>query len=169
MKNQHSINLQIRKKYKYWRLKILILAILGYATYYFCRQNFYAVMPFFAKEFGCSKTQMGWVMTWAGIVYAIGKFVNGYITDKTDARYFMSFGLLACGIITFFAGFSKDLTILAIFWLFNNWFLSVGWGAVTRMLTHWFSDNYRMNEALTANILHLWFMEKFGEKLVKYS
>ena len=111
-----------RKIYNKWRLRILISIIFGYGTYYLCRQNFSMIMPAFMEEFGYSKTQLGWVLTLASIVYGIGKFVNGYISDKSNARYFMVIGLLCSAIITFILGFliknslvfSKPIAINAV-------------------------------------------------------
>lgn len=41
-----------RKIYNKWRVRILLSVILGYATFYLCRQNFSMIMPAFMEEFG---------------------------------------------------------------------------------------------------------------------
>lgn len=128
-----------RKKYNKWRLRILISIILGYGTYYLCRQNFSMVMPAFMEEFGYTKTQLGWVLTLASVVYGVGKFVNGYLSDKSNARYFMPLGLFASAIVTFFLGFADSLLFLGGLVILNHWFQSMGWPPVARMLTHWFA------------------------------
>lgn len=128
-----------RKIYNKWRLRILISIIFGYGTYYLCRQNFSMIMPAFMEEFGYSKTQLGWVLTLASIVYGVGKFVNGYISDKSNARYFMVIGLLCSAIITFILGFSESIWFLGSFLIINHWFQSMGWPPAARMLTHWFA------------------------------
>ena len=128
-----------RKSYNKWRLRILISIIFGYGTYYLCRQNFSMIMPAFMEEFGYSKTQLGWILTLSSVVYGIGKFVNGYVSDKSNARYFMPFGLLASGIVTFILGFSESLLFLGSFLMLNHWFQSMGWPPAARMLTHWYA------------------------------
>ncbi len=128
-----------RKKYNKWRLRILISIIFGYGTYYLCRQNFSMIMPAFMEEFGYSKTQLGWVLTLASVVYGIGKFVNGYISDKSNARYFMVIGLLCSAVVTFILGFADSLGFLGFFLMLNHWFQSMGWPPAARMLTHWFA------------------------------
>jgi len=70
-----------RKIYNKWRVRILLSVILGYATFYLCRQNFSMIMPAFMEEFGYTKTELGLVLTVASIIYGIGKFVNGYFSD----------------------------------------------------------------------------------------
>ena len=128
-----------RKIYNKWRLRILSFIIIGYGAYYLCRQNFSMIMPAYMEEFGYSKTQLGWVLTLASIVYGIGKFVNGYFSDKSNARYFMPIGLFASALITFLLGFSNSLIFLGCLWIINNWFQSMGWPPAARMLTHWFA------------------------------
>jgi OPA family glycerol-3-phosphate transporter-like MFS transporter len=97
------------------------------------------IMPAFMEEFGYTKTELGLVLTVASIIYGIGKFVNGYFSDKSNSRYFMPLGLLCSGLTTFFLGFSESLMFLSILWIINNWFQSMGWPPVARMLTHWFA------------------------------
>lgn len=128
-----------RKEYHGWRIRILYSVILGYATFYFCRQNFNIAMPALMDEFGVTNTQLGWAVTSAGIVYGIGKFINGFISDKSNARYFMPLGLAASAAITLLSGFSTSILMIGLLWILNNWFQSMGWPPVARMLTHWFA------------------------------
>lgn len=128
-----------RKYYSKWRIKILFSIIIGYATYYLCRQNFAMIIPAFIDEFSYSRTDIGWILSAISIVYGVGKLINGYISDLSNARYFMSFGLAASAIVTCLLGFSKDLYFFTIFLLLNSWFQSMGWPPAARMLTHWYA------------------------------
>lgn len=139
--NKPFMTMKERKVYNRWRLRILISIILGYGTYYLCRQNFSMIMPAFMEEFGYSKTQLGFILTLASVVYGVGKFVNGYISDKSNARYFITIGLCASAVVTFVLGFTSSLYFLGFFWIVNNWFQSMGWPPVARMLTHWFAPH----------------------------
>ena len=138
-KESEFMTMSERKLYNKWRLRVLISIIFGYGTYYLCRQNFSMIMPAFMEEFGYSKLQLGWILTIASIVYGIGKFVNGYISDRSNSRYFMPLGLFCSAVITFILGFSESLIFLGFFWVINNWFQSMGWPPAARMLTHWFA------------------------------
>lgn len=128
-----------RKTYNKWRIRILSAIIIGYGTYYLCRQNFSMIMPAFIEEFGYTRTQIGSILTIASVVYGIGKFFNGYASDRSNARYFMTAGLLLSAIITFILGFTESLIFLGVFWSLNNWVQSMGWPPAARMLTHWYS------------------------------
>ncbi len=128
-----------KRKFKNWRLRILISAILGYASYYVVRQNFTIAMPVLINEFGYTKTQLGWAMFLFNIIYGFGKLFNGYLSDRSNARYFMAFGLGACGVISIFLGLSKGLMSFILLYAFIGWFQSMGFPPVARMLTHWFT------------------------------
>jgi OPA family glycerol-3-phosphate transporter-like MFS transporter len=127
------------RSYSYWRLRILYSTIIGYAAFYLLRQNFPTAVPALELEFGYSKTQIGWIMTAFSAVYGIGKFLNGYLSDRANARYFMAIGLLCCAVINFIMGFGSSLIFLIVFWSLNGWFQSMGWPPSARLLTHWFS------------------------------
>lgn len=128
------------KKYNSWRIRILYSIIIGYATFYFCRQNFNIATPAIREYFDVTKTQIGWILTASSIMYGVSKFCNGFISDKTNARIFMVLGLLFVGIITILIGFSDSLFLIGILWIASNWFQSMGWPPATKMLTHWFAS-----------------------------
>lgn len=128
------------KKYNSWRIRILYSIVIGYATFYFCRQNFNIAMPILMDHFSTSKTQIGWILSTASIIYGIGKLCNGFFSDRANARVFMVVGLVVVGIITFISGFAKSITLLGVLWIINNWFQSMGWPPASKMLTHWYAQ-----------------------------
>ncbi|HUX79027.1 MAG TPA: MFS transporter, partial [Alphaproteobacteria bacterium] len=65
--------------------------------------------------------------------------VNGYLSDRSDARYFMSVGLFLSAIVSFIMGFGSGLFFFAMLWGLNGCFQSMGWPACARVITHWFS------------------------------
>lgn len=128
-----------KHSYRYWRIRILYSSIIGYAAYYLVRQNFSMAIPGLMDEFGYTKVEMGWIVTIFSIVYGIGKFFNGYLSDRSNARYFMSIGLFLSAIVSIFMGLGVGLSAMAFIWGINAWFQSMGWPPAARMLTHWFS------------------------------
>lgn len=125
--------------FPYWRLRILYSTIIGYAAFYLVRQNFSMAMPGMMTEFGFTKIDMGYIATTFSIVYGIGKFVNGYLSDRSDARYFMSVGLFLSALLSMFMGFGSSLLFFALLWGLNGCFQSMGWPPCARLITHWFS------------------------------
>jgi phosphoglycerate transporter family protein len=129
-----------QERYAYWRMRILYSMIIGYAAFYLVRQiQFSIAIPSFVAEYGYSKTQLGSIITIWSIVYGVGKFINGYFSDRSNARYFMTIGLIGSAASCFFLGFGASLYFFGIVYAINAWFQSMGWAPITRMLTHWFS------------------------------
>lgn len=128
-----------KRLYNYWRIRILYSLIFGYAAFYLVRGNFTIAIPALQAEFGYTTTEIGLIPTVFSIIYAIGKFVNGFVSDRFSARYFMSIGLIASACVTFLIGFNTSLLMLAVFWGLSAWFQSMGAPTCARLLAHWFS------------------------------
>jgi phosphoglycerate transporter family protein len=124
--------------YSQWRFRILAATMFGYATFYLVRLNFSVAIPTLQAEFGYSKADLGMVITIFSVVYGVGKFLNGYFGDRSNARYFMTIGLIGSAIINLFVGFGEGLLFFGGCWAVNAWFQSMGWPPVARLLTHWF-------------------------------
>ncbi len=121
------------------RWRMLYSMIIGYAVYYFVRANFSIAMPVLLRDMGYTKTDLGLILTLFSIIYGFGKFVNGVLADRANARYMMAIGLFCAGVVNFCFGLSSGLLAFAIFWLINAWFQSFGMPSSVRLLTHWYS------------------------------
>ncbi|MDR0351412.1 MAG: MFS transporter [Puniceicoccales bacterium] len=129
----------IDQKYAYWRKVVLSLLIAGYASFYIIRQNLQVVCPALQSEFGCTKSEIGWVFTWSSLIYGCGKFIGGVICDKTKVKYFMAIGLAGTSLCSLFSGFSSSLFTIVAFYLMGSIFQSTGWPPVPKLMTHWYS------------------------------
>lgn len=139
VENGRDIDAREASTYNRWRLRILMATMFGYATFYMVRLNFSVAIPTLQAEFGYSKTQLGLIITIFSAIYGFGKFFNGYFSDRSDARYFMTIGLVGSAIVNLFVGFGEGLMFFAVCWGVNAWFQSMGAPPVVRLLTHWFS------------------------------
>jgi len=128
------------KKYNNWRNRILISVIIGYAMFYLVRQNFTMAMPFMLEEKGYKITDLGYIIGLFSFIYGIGKLVNGFISDRSNARYFMAIGLAVSALLSLIMGFGPGIFFIGLFYAINGWFQSMGWPPVARMITHWFSS-----------------------------
>ncbi len=124
--------------YRHWRVRILFATIFGYAVFYLVRLNFSVVIPTLQAQYGYSKAELGMVVTTFAIVYGAGKFLNGFLSDRSNARYFMTAGLVGSAIVNLFVGFGESLLFFSICWGISGWFQSMGWPPVARLLTHWY-------------------------------
>lgn len=139
LKNEYLID----KKYKYWQIRIFYSIFIGYIFFYFTRKSYTFLMPTLSENLNLSKGSLGIINTIFYITYGISKLISGIISDKTNPRYIMSFGLMFTGILNILFGMSSSITMLIIFWSLNGWFQGWGWPPITKQLTYWFSAKER--------------------------
>lgn len=115
--------------------------IVGYASYYFVRQNLSIVMPLIRECYKFSLVEIGTVFTVFSFVYGIGKFFNGFITDRYSARVVFAIGLGGASIVSIL--FSQTSSIIAFTWLAGllAWFQSMGWPPIVKLITRWYPPN----------------------------
>ncbi|WP_373492710.1 MFS transporter [Aquiflexum sp.] len=130
---------EIDATYKYWRTRILYTSFIGYAVYYVCRVNISMALPGMEADLGFNKIQLGLVVSALQITYALGKFLNGILSDRSNPKYFMAIGLFMSGIANLIFGVTTSLWILVLLWGLNGWFQSMGFPAGARSLSHWYS------------------------------
>src|SRR4026209_2789630 len=75
-----------------------------YASFYLCRYNFPLANETISKEFGFSKTQMGWIITTVALAYACGQITNGLLTDKIGGKRAMLVGAAGTIILNLLFG-----------------------------------------------------------------
>ncbi|MGA8164121.1 MAG: MFS transporter [Waddliaceae bacterium] len=134
---------RLNKTYHYWRIRILYSMFVGYALYYFTRKSFTFAMPGLIQELHYDKSQLGLLASILSLTYGVSKFVSGIISDRSNPRYFMAFGLAMTGVWNIFFGLSSSFLFLALFWGLNGWFQGFGWPPCARFLTHWYSQSER--------------------------
>lgn len=145
---------EVKQKYRYWRIRIMYSAFIGYALYYFTRKSFTFAMPGLMEDLGYDKSQLGLLASILSISYGISKFASGILSDRANPRYFMAFGLFLTGVLNILFGMSSSLVMFAIFWGLNGWFQGFGWPPCARFLTHWYSQSERGAWWSTWNVSH---------------
>lgn len=133
----------VQSLYSHWRIRIFYSIYVGYALFYFTRKCLTFAMPALILELGYTKAELGLLTTTLACTYGISKFINGLIGDRSNPRYFMAVGLIACGLFNIFFGCASSLYLFIVFWGFNGWFQGFGWPSCTRLLSHWYSKSER--------------------------
>ncbi|HEX3799625.1 MAG TPA: MFS transporter [Verrucomicrobiae bacterium] len=129
---------EIRAKYRFWQLRVLIYATLGYAMFYFVRKNLGIAMPFMGRDLGITKENLGLFLTLHGVIYGVSKFLNGFLADRSNACVFMSTALLASALLNIWFGFSSTVVAFGIIWMLNGWFQGMGFPPCARLMANWF-------------------------------
>ena len=137
------VSADVDRQYRYWRFRILATTMVGYAIYYFVRTNISIALKPMGEELGYSKERLGIILTFGGITYGVSKFVNGFLGDRANPRYFMAIGLLASALMNVAFGLSSALLFFTVFWLMNNWAQGMGFPPCAKSMAHWFSPRER--------------------------
>lgn len=121
-----------------WQVSTFWVMLLGYIGYYLGRQNLSAALPLISEEFQYTNTQLGMLMTFSELAYALGKFINGPIADKVGGKRIFLVGL--AGTIVFNILFPQFSTLImfTIIWCCCRFFLSMGWGGVIKTIGEWY-------------------------------
>ena len=131
------------KMFKYWRLRVLYTTLIGYSAFYLVRKSLSVAMPAIEQEFDFSKAHLGIILTIFGITYGVSKFINGFVGDRTNPRYFMALGLICSALVNVFFGLSSSIIAFGLFWILNGWFQGMGWAPCSKTLVQWFSAKER--------------------------
>jgi len=134
---------QIASAYKYWRMRIFISMYTGYVFFYFTRKSFASVLYEINLDLGISCKLLGLCGTVFYVCYGISKFISGMLSDISNPRYFMSFGLIITGILNILFGMSSSIYFMILIWGANGIFQGWGWPPVAKQLTHWFAKKER--------------------------
>lgn len=147
MKTKHS--------FQHWQWRVIICSMIGYSMFYFVRKNFSFAMPALGDAYGITNTSFGIILSLVGIIYGVSKFINGFIADRTNARWHLVVGLSICALLNYIFGFSADLShwitgqadgpdfvqtmvvIMAVLLVLNNVFQGCGFSPCNRLMVHW--------------------------------
>jgi len=148
---------QIDPEYKKLRLQVFIGIFVGYAGYYLIRKSFSMVMPDLIER-GYSKSDLGVALSAISIAYGISKFVMGTVSDRSNARVFLSLGLILSaftmilmGIFPFATG---SIALMFCILFIHGWFQGMGWPPCGRVVVHWYSMKERGTKMSIWNVAH---------------
>ena len=148
---------KIDSTYRRLRWQIFAGIFFGYAGYYLLRKNFSLAMPYLIDE-GYTRGQLGLAMSAIAIAYGLSKFLMGLVSDRSNPRYFLPFGLLVSAGVMFIFGFApwatSSVTMMFILLFINGWAQGMGWPPSGRTMVHWWSQKERGGVVSVWNVAH---------------
>ena len=139
--------------YKSLRNRTFWGVTIAYSLYYVCRMSINVVKQPLIDDGILSAGQLGLIGSALLFVYAIGKFMNGFIADYCNIRRFMATGLFISALMNLIMGalglFSSMIPMVVVFvsfavlWGINGWMQSMGSGPGVISLSRWFSRSKR--------------------------
>ena len=152
-KTRHSEE-EIQRIYPKYRWHVLESTFLGYAAFYFVRNNLSVVSKEMGEALHYDKSQIGDILAVTAITYGLGKFVMGALSDRSDSRKFMSVGLMLTALVNFVFGSVEDYYVHLILWGLNGFIQGMGWPPCGRSIGHWFSLKERGSVFAIWNVAH---------------
>ena len=144
---------RVQETYKSLRSKTFWGATVAYSLYYVCRMSINVVKQPLIDEGVLSAGELGLIGSALLFVYALGKFMNGFIADYCNIRRFMATGLfisaivnLLLGVLGLFQDMIPSLVLFmgfAVLWGINGWMQSMGSAPGVISLSRWFPQSRR--------------------------
>jgi OPA family glycerol-3-phosphate transporter-like MFS transporter len=148
---------RVDSTYRRLRWQIFAGIFFGYAGYYLLRKNFSLAMPYLIDE-GYTRGELGLAISAIAIAYGLSKFLMGLVSDRSNPRYFLPFGLLVSAAVMFVFGFApwatSSVTIMFILLFINGWAQGMGWPPSGRTMVHWWSQKERGGVVSVWNVAH---------------
>ena len=143
----------VESTYKTLRGRTFWGATIAYSLYYVCRMSINVVKQPLIDEGILSAGELGLIGSALLFVYAVGKFMNGFVADYCNIRRFMATGLFVSALVNLLMGtlglFDNMVPSMLIFLLFailwgiNGWMQSMGSAPGVISLSRWFPHSKR--------------------------
>ena len=146
---------KIDSTYKSLRNKTFWGATVAYSLYYVCRMSLSVVKQPLIDEGVLSAGELGVIGSALLFVYAVGKFLNGFIADYCNIKRFMATGLFFSALVNLLLGVlgivndavTQSTAVIffsfAILWGINGWMQSMGSPPGVICLSRWFPKSKR--------------------------
>lgn len=132
-----------KRKRKRLQWSTFLSATFGYGMYYVCRLSLNVVKKPIVEEGIFSETELGIIGSVLFFTYAIGKFTNGFLADRSNINRFMTTGLLVTALVNLALGFTHSFLLFTVMWGISGWFQSMGAASCVVGLSRWFTDKER--------------------------
>lgn len=145
---------EVRRRYPRYRWSTLESTFLGYATFYLVRNNLSTVAKDMEAALHYDHSMIGNILAATAIMYGIGKFLMGALSDRSNPRVFMSVGLVLTACCNFAFGSVRSYPVHLGLWALNGLIQGMGWPPCGRSIGHWFSIRERGTIFSVWNIAH---------------
>lgn len=146
---------EVKETYKRLRNRTFWGVTAAYSLFYLCRLSMGVVKKPLIDDGLFSASELGVIASAFYFVYAIGKFLNGFIADYCNVRRFMATGLIVSSAINLLMGvigLANEYVgmpgwlmyaVFVLLWGFNGWVLSMGSPSGIVSLSRWFPQSRR--------------------------
>ena len=118
---------------------LLGVLVCSYVGVYLCRKNLSVAVPLLQREWGVTKSQIGWVASISTVAYAAGKILFGPFIDRFGGRISLLASMALVAGFGVLGGLAPGLGVLTLFYSANRLAGSASWGAMVKLTPGWFS------------------------------
>ena len=146
---------RVEETYRSLRRRTFWGATIAYSLYYVCRMSLSVVKQPLIDEGVLTAGELGLIGSALLFVYAVGKFMNGFIADYCNVRRFMATGLFISALVNLLMGAMGLMrgpvgipsviifVAFAVMWGLNGWAQSMGSPPGVISLSRWFPQSKR--------------------------
>jgi OPA family glycerol-3-phosphate transporter-like MFS transporter len=126
--------------------RTLALLFLGYASCYFCRSNLSVATPLLVDELerrglthADALVSIGSMASWGVFAYALGKWFLTGLGDYWGGKRNLLIATGGATVFTLLFASSSALPMFTVAWVGNRLTQSIGWSALIKVSSKWFS------------------------------
>jgi sugar phosphate permease len=123
--------------------QIFSITWLAYAGFYLCRKNLSVVLPLLNHSSGLGNVELANIVFGYSVLYAIGQFAWGPLSDRIGAKRVVGAGLLVAAASNLLMGMQGSLIWLLMFACLNGAAQSTGWSGLVKTMAVWFPGDNR--------------------------
>ncbi len=118
--------------------KIFAITWLAYAGFYLCRKNLSVALPLLNHVSGLRSIDLASIVGGYSLLYAVGQFGCGPLSDRIGAKRVVGAGLLLVVASNLLMGAHASLIWLLVFACLNGAGQSSGWSGLVKTMAIWF-------------------------------
>ncbi|CAG7835331.1 unnamed protein product [Allacma fusca] len=122
------------------QLAVFATTWLAYSILYFLRKPLGVIKPSLEKEFGVSKTDLGWLDVGLLLPYALVQIFSSQLSDRFGSRLTISLCLTIAGSAMFTFGMWESYGMLVFIMFINGAMQGPCWPACCKAVCAWYPD-----------------------------
>jgi sugar phosphate permease len=123
--------------------KIFAVTWITYSGFYLCRKNLSIVLPLLAGVAGFRSMQLANIVFGYSLLYAVGQFGFGFLSDRIGPKRVVGVGLLIIVLSNIMMGLHASVIWLLLFACLNGVGQATGWSGLVKMMANWFGSENR--------------------------
>ena len=123
--------------------RIFAITWITYAGFYLCRKNLSVVLPLLNHVSGLRSMDLANIVFGYSLLYAVGQFGCGPLSDRIGAKRVVGVGLLLVVASNFLMSAHASLIWLLAFACLNGAGQSTGWSGLVKTMAIWFRGKNR--------------------------